>query len=280
MSAALKYRNPKEGFMTGLTVSLWVLAGACFVTWLLSVITKDTSWVDRIWSIIPVAYLWIFAASVNFSDARVNVMAVLVTLWGARLTFNFARKGGYQPGGEDYRWEILRQRMTPAQYQVFNIFFIVIFQNIVLWLITLPAWTTTLHPGAFDGWDVLLTVLFLALLTLETVADQQQWNFHQRKKAAIAAGKKPAANFLTTGLFSVSRHPNFFAEQSQWWVIFLFGAAAAGSLLEWTVVGAFLLSALFVGSLRFTENISLSKYPEYADYQRRVSPAIPWFPRA
>jgi steroid 5-alpha reductase family enzyme len=265
--------------MNGLTVSLWVLAGACFVTWLLSVITKDTSWVDRIWSIIPVVYLWIFAASVNFSDARVNVMAVLVTLWGARLTFNFARKGGYQPGGEDYRWEILRQGMTPAQYQVFNIFFIVIFQNIVLWLITLPAWTATLHPGAFDGWDVLLTVLFLALLTLETVADQQQWNFHQRKKAAIAAGKKPAANFLTTGLFSVSRHPNFFAEQSQWWVIFLFGAAAAGSLLQWTVLGAFLLSTLFVGSLRFTENISLSKYPEYADYQRRVSPAIPWFPK-
>lgn len=29
-------------------------------------------------------------------------MAVLVTLWGARLTYNFARKGGYT-GMEDYR---------------------------------------------------------------------------------------------------------------------------------------------------------------------------------
>jgi len=109
--------------MYGLIASLWVLAGICFATWLLSVITKDTSWVDRIWSVIPVVYVWIFAGASGFTDVRLNVIAAIVTLWGARLTFNFARKGGYQPGGEDYRWEILRQGMSPAGYQVFNIFF-------------------------------------------------------------------------------------------------------------------------------------------------------------
>jgi steroid 5-alpha reductase family enzyme len=84
---------------------------------------------------------------------------------------------------------------------------------------------------------------------------------------------------LTTGLFKFSRHPNFFSEQAQWWVFFLFGAVAAGSLLEWTVVGAFLLTALFIGSTRFTEEISVSKYPDYVEYQRRTSALIPWFPR-
>jgi steroid 5-alpha reductase family enzyme len=266
--------------MYGLIASLWVLAGICFITWLLSVITKDTSWVDRIWSVIPVVYLWIFAGAVGFADVRLNVMAIIVTLWGARLTFNFARKGGYQPGGEDYRWEVLRQGMSPTAYQVFNIFFIVIFQNVVLWLITLPAWTAAANPTPFGFWDVVCTVAFLGLLTLETVADQQQWNFYKRKYAALAAGKTPESNFLTSGLFSVSRHPNFFAEQSQWWVIFFFGVSATGSLLQWTVLGAFLLSLLFIGSTRFTESISLSKYPEYRDYQRRVSPTIPWFPKA
>jgi steroid 5-alpha reductase family enzyme len=264
--------------MSGLVISLWVLAGICFVTWLLSVITKDTSWVDRIWSVIPVVYLWVFAASVGFSDARVNVLAIVVTLWGARLTFNFARKGGYQPGGEDYRWEVLRQGMSPAQYQLFNIFFIVIYQNIILWLITLPAWAVAQNRGEFTIWDLLLTLLFLGLLTMETVADQQQWNFYQRKHAAIAAGKAPESNFLTKGLFSVSRHPNFFAEQSQWWVVFLFAVAAGAQL--WTVIGAALLSILFIGSTRFTEGISVSKYPEYREYQRRVSAVIPWMAKS
>ena len=55
-------------------------------------------------------------------------MAVLVTAWGARLTFNFARKGGYT-GMEDYRWAVLRGRMKPWQFQLFNLFFIVLYQN-------------------------------------------------------------------------------------------------------------------------------------------------------
>jgi steroid 5-alpha reductase family enzyme len=45
------------------------------------------------------------------------------------------------------------------------------------------------------------------------------------------------------------------------------------------VLGAVLLTLLFVGSTRFTESITKSKYPEYADYQARVSAVVPWFPR-
>jgi steroid 5-alpha reductase family enzyme len=50
-------------------------------------------------------------------------------------------------------------------------------------------------------------------------------------------------------------------------------------VFQWTVAGPFLLTVLFIGSTIFTENISVSKYPEYVDYQRRTSPIIPWFPR-
>ncbi len=59
--------------------------------------------------------------------------------------------------------------------------------------------------------------------------------------------------------------------------MFLFGAVAAGSLLQWTVLGPLLLTLLFVGSTRFTESITLSRYPEYAEYQATTSPIIPWF---
>ena len=68
-------------------------------------------------------------------------MLVLGALRGARLTFNFARKGGYAPGGEDYRWAIPRARMAPWQFQVFNFLFVSVYQNVVLLLITLPAHT-------------------------------------------------------------------------------------------------------------------------------------------
>ena len=230
--------------MDTVVVNLWILVGTCMLTWILSLITKDTSWVDRIWSIVPAVYVWVFAAGAVLAYPILNVMAVLVNLWAIRLTFNFARKGGYAQGGEDYRWKVLRARMSSGQFQIFNLFFIVVYQNIILFLIALPAYTVLASGSTkFGPLEIILTVAFLAFLALETVADQQQWNFYSHKYAEIAAGRTAEARFLQTGLFRFSRHPNFFAEQSQWWVIFFFGAAAAGSILQVTVLGVCQLPA-------------------------------------
>jgi steroid 5-alpha reductase family enzyme len=265
--------------MLPLTASLWVFAAVSLAVWVASLITREYSWVDRIWSVIPIVYVWIFAGAAGFTDLRLDLMAVVVTLWGARLTFNFSRKGGYAPGGEDYRWAVLRARMKPWQFQVFNLFFISIYQNVILLLIALPAFMAFEHRSTpFGLLDGLLLALFLAFLVGETVADQQQWRFHQWKKAEMAAGREPRPRFLQTGLFRFSRHPNFFFEQAQWWMIFFIGAVAAGTVLQWTVAGAVLLTLLFIGSTVFTESITLSKYPEYADYKKKTSALIPWFP--
>ena len=244
-----------------------IAAGVSLVTWIASLVTGDHSWVDRIWSIVPIVYVGAFWAATGFA------------LWGARLTFNFARKGGYT-GVEDYRWPILRERMSPAQFQVFNLLFIVIFQNALLLLIALPALVAYENQAAPIGpVDLLLAALFLALLVGEFVADQQQWDFQKAKAAAIAAGREPEQRFVTSGLWRFSRHPNFFFEQAQWWVLYLMGAVALGAPLHWTIIGPVLLTALFIGSTRFTEEITAAKYPEYAEYQRRTSMLIPWIPR-
>ncbi|WP_051192042.1 DUF1295 domain-containing protein [Microbacterium luticocti] len=272
--------------MDPLVVVLIVAGAVCAFCWVASLITKDTSWVDRLWSIVPVAYAWIFAIggmAAGGDPARLALMAVLVTAWGARLTFNFARKGGYT-GMEDYRWAILRGRMSSWAFQVFNLLFIVLYQNALLVLITLPVWLAARHPAPPIGWDVLFAVLFAGFLVLEFVADQQQWAFHQAKRRA---GGTLEPGFATTGLFRYSRHPNFFAEQMQWWMLYALGAVAAtasglglwGGVLNGTIAGAALLSILFVGSTVFTESISASKYPAYQEYRRSTSMIVPWFPR-
>ncbi|OJX62068.1 MAG: hypothetical protein BGO95_00005 [Micrococcales bacterium 73-13] len=267
--------------MTPLLLAVIVAGAISAFCWIASLITRDTSWVDRIWSIAPVVYAWIFAAGAGLADPRLDVMAILATAWGVRLTFNFARKGGYS-GVEDYRWPILRARMSPFAWQLFNLFFIVLFQNAVILAIALPAHTAYEHsvasasPTPFGALDVVLAIAFLAFLVGETIADQQQWDFHRAKHAG---GPDFRPRFLQTGLWRVSRHPNYFFEMAQWWAFFGLGAVAAGTVLVWTVAGAAVLTILFVGSTIFTESITRSKYPEYADYQARVSPVIPWPPR-
>merc|ERR1712224_371584 len=109
----------------------------------------------------------------------------------------------------------------------------------------------------------------------EIIADEQQWIFHAEKRRAKEMGIQGSGDvrrgFLTQGLFAYSRHPNFFAEQCLWWIVYLFSVAASGLAINWAIAGAALLSMLFQGSTAFTEDITSSKYPLYRFYQKTTS---------
>ncbi len=259
-----------------------VIAFAAFAAlcWATSVVTGNCSQVDRLWSIAPPLYVAWFAAQAGFRDPRLDAMAVLTALWGARLTYNFARKGGYRPGSEDYRWPVLRSRMGPVLFQVFNVTFIASYQNLILLLLALPAWAAYERRGApLGALDGVAAAGFLLFLAGETVADQQQWRFQADKYARKARGEAVTAEFVTSGLFRWSRHPNFFCEQAMWWMVYLFSVAAGAGWINVAIAGAVLLTLLFQGSTAFTERLTLEKYPAYAEYQRTTSRLVPWPPR-
>jgi steroid 5-alpha reductase family enzyme len=93
-----------------MTYVVGAVVAYCFIV---GELTRNNSQVDKLWSIVPIYYVWHMAAVGGFTD-RMVLMAVLVTIWGVRLTYNFARRGAYTwkfwAGEEDYRWEILRKR--------------------------------------------------------------------------------------------------------------------------------------------------------------------------
>lgn len=51
--------------------------------------------------------------------------------------------------------------------------------------------------------------------------------------------------------------------------------AAGAGVLNWSICGAVLLILLFMGSSWFGEYITKSKYPEYAEYIRKVNRYFP-----
>lgn len=264
-----------------LTTALWTAGGLALACWLLSVLTKEYSWVDRLWSITPPLFAIHFAAHLGFSDTRLNLMAALTVLWGVRLTYNFTRKGGYKSGGEDYRWEDIQGKISSFSFQVLNATFIAPFQNFLLLFIALPSYAAYRLAGTpLNALDYLAALAFIAFFLGESIADEQQWKFQTAKYAAIARGETPEAGFITSGLFRYSRHPNFFCEQAMWWTYYVFSIAAGAGLLNWSIAGALVLTLLFQGSTGLTEKISARKYPAYVEYQRSTSRLIPWFPKA
>jgi steroid 5-alpha reductase family enzyme len=119
----------------------------------------------------------------------------------------------------------------------------------------------------------------VGLLAMETIADQQQWNYQNEKHRRKAAGKPLtgiyALGFATTGLWKYMRHPNYAAEQAIWVCFYFFSVAATGRWFNWSVAGAVLLLLLFQGSSDFSEGISSKKYPAYAAYKKRVGRFLP-----
>ena len=262
-----------------IAVSIALLA---FVT---SELTRNYSQVDKLWSIVPPVFAWYFAM-VSGWMLRLVLMAVLVTAWSARLTFNFWRRGGYAwppwTGVEDYRWAVLRANPLltgPWRWRLFNLGFVSLYQVLLLLLITLPSVAAADTVQPLNWLDAVAAILFLGFLLLETVADQQQYDFQTEKHRRRARGEpldvEMARGFRTTGLFGLVRHPNFAAEQAIWCSFYLFSVAATGHWINWSGLGAVLLVLLFQGSTSFTEKISLAKYPEYAEYRRRVPRFIP-----
>ena len=268
---------------------LGIIAGCsaafCFIV---GEATGNNSQMDKLWSILPIAYTWVVAVKGGM-NARLVVMAVLATIWGIRLTINFARKGAYRlkfwEGNEDYRWAVVRS--LPAfrkrwTWALFDLFFISIYQNALVLMTTFPALVAMRSDKPFGVVDYIAACLMFGFITWETIADEQQWKFQQRKWAMIKEGKKledlPTPynkGFNTTGLWGHSRHPNYFAEQSIWASFYVFSIGAGIGIINWSIIGALLLIVLFQGSSSLGEEISGGKYPEYEKYCKSVPRFFP-----
>ena len=92
----------------------------------------------------------------------------------------------------------------------------------VLAINSLPATAFAALPASVAATDILGLLLFTGGLSFEVVADRQKDAWVQEKKA-----KKHSEEFLTRGLWSKSRHPNYFGESTLWTGI----AVMAGGVL-------------------------------------------------
>jgi len=299
-------------------------------TYIFSLISGNVSQVDRVWTILPTIYtaywallpLWRHGNSTvwgffspyvleevahfarDFSP-RALLMLGLTVVWMFRLSYNTWRRGLFDFNEEDYRWVVLRKKIPPWLFQVINLVFIAAIQNILLLLIAAPALIAATHPSPLTLSDIILALTALTLLAFEFIADNQQFAFQAWKHgtydarahwpgARLAWTKEDAARgFCTRGLWSWSRHPNFFAEQSFWGVLNLIPILALPSATAMvpphksTLADALrtlvplspslALCLLFISSTRFTESISAGKYPRgYTAYRSRVAMFVPF----
>ena len=271
-----------QNLVTVWIIIMWSISLLCFIV---AEVTQNYSQTDKLWSLMPIAYSWITVTS--FPSPRAYIMATLVTIWGVRLSYNFYRKGGYNiipwKGVEDYRWKVMRENPVlkgRIRFGLFNLFFISFYQNMLILLFSTPILLAAINQNK----SLILIDLFAALLMMifiitESIADNQLYRFHKEKQKKVKEeglySESIKKRFMTEGAWKYVRHPNFTSEQLIWISFYLFGVAASGQWINYTLAGPVLLVLLFYGSSRLTESISRRKYPEYEVYQKEVPKFIP-----
>src|SRR5687767_3077607 len=85
------------------------------LSFILSLIYRNVSIVDMIWSISPIGYVMYF--TFKKPSIRLYIMTTLTFIWGFRLSWNLYLKGGYSLQFEDYRWDWIRKRVNPILFQ-------------------------------------------------------------------------------------------------------------------------------------------------------------------
>ncbi|MCB9371540.1 MAG: DUF1295 domain-containing protein [Microthrixaceae bacterium] len=252
-----------------LAVAAGMFAGTV-VIFVFSRAVNNTSMFDAYWSLAPpvVAVSLVIAAEPGVPGARQALVLAVVLLWAVRLTANWAR--GW-PGLDHEDWRYVEMRTNGHPYWVQSFFGLHLVPTIEVYLGCLPlvpALARGTEPlGPLDG---LAMLVGLAAVTVELVADEQLRRFNRTK----AAG-----DICADGLWSWSRHPNYFGELCFWWSLFLFGVAAAPGYW-WTVVGAISITVMFAAaSIPMIERRSAERRPAWAEYARRTPVLVPRPPR-
>jgi steroid 5-alpha reductase family enzyme len=145
----------------------------------------------------------------------------------------------------------------------------------LIFLFTLPILSAWQGSDTSLYWaDYLIAGLMLLLIVLETISDQQQYDFQNEKYKKVELGQPLEGDykrgFITSGLWTYSRHPNYTCEQLIWITFYLFSVSATGQWINWSIIGCILLVILFYSSAKFSENITSNKYPDYKKYQENT----------
>ncbi len=205
---------------------------ATVFTFLFSVLLKNASVYDPYWSVQPLVILFAFAARNGFTPTRVLILAA-VTLWGVRLTANWAYTFG-DLTHEDWRYRMLHEK-TGKFYPFINFIGIHMVPTLVVYGCTLPAAYAMLHTATINVGSLLCLLLCLLAVLLQGTADIQMHRYRQNRTVP----------FIRTGVWKHSRHPNYLAEILMWW-----GIAGAVTCLfpsAWVLcAGAFANTLLFL----------------------------------
>lgn len=242
-------------------------------TWLLSLKLKDASIVDRIWGFGFVLVAWVLMAYLEQPSIVKIILTTCISVWGLRLSlYIHLRNRGH---AEDKRYVAMRLEHG-ERFWWYSFLSVFTLQGVVMLIVSAPVVFVVSHDMAHDftRFAKVGLLLWTTGFCFEAGGD---WQLSRFKSDSSNKGK-----LLTTGLWSITRHPNYFGDALQWWGIGFF-ALSYGWPGYCTLIGP----AVMTGFIRKISGVDLlerdlkTSKPGYAEYISSTPPFLPgpkfWF---
>ena len=234
----------------------------------------DVSFIDAVWGAgmaLLAGTAWLLASE---AGPRATLLAAMAISWGLRLAVHLFLR--WRATGEDPRYaKILGPARERGRYGRGALLRVFLPQAVLLWITCLPAQLGIAASGSAPVGALAKAgaALWLLGMVFETLGDWQLSRFR-----ANPANK---GRVLDSGLWRYTRHPNYFGDACVWWGIWLAAAEAGWPVALGSLIGpAFLTFTLtrWSGKPLLEKGLAQSR-PGYAEYVRRTSGFVPWFPK-
>jgi steroid 5-alpha reductase family enzyme len=261
-----------------LFVAAMALALLMASAWRVQQRTGKSGWVDTIWSFaVGLVGAGLALAPLHAGEhptARQMLAAALALAWSLRLGLHIM--GRTLRGGEDPRYKALHDEWG-ADFPR-RLFWFLQIQAAAAFLLAISIFAAARNPAPFPGiGDVLALILLVAAIIGEAVADRQL--------EAFRIDPHNKGRVCESGVWGVSRHPNYFFEWLGWvaYPIMAVGLPSANVYGLIALVGPIFMYWLLVhvsGIPPLEAHMARSRGAAFEAYQRRVNAFFPGRPRA
>lgn len=245
---------------------LYIDIVATLVVFAFSFIFRNSSMYDPYWSVIPPFIAWaILIENPEGNTIRQILVIVAILFWSIRLTLNWIR-GWAGLHHEDWRYQNIASK-TGNWYWLSSLGGIHLLPTLFVYLGCLPLFYSLNDTSPIGIFDILGFFICCLATSIEYISDEQLRTFKKLNRSG---------EYIRSGLWQYSRHPNYFGETLFWFGLFIFVIPIPEGNALWTVVGMLSMFVLFKYiSIPMMDKHNLEKRKGYEIYMKEVPSFVP-----
>lgn len=250
---------------TGLEVAV----GYVVCVWILSLMIRRVAIIDAFWGpgFILIAAVCSVATGLANGLSRESILLWLVAIWGARLGTHLGIRV-CRERHEDRRYVAMRDKWQP-HWWLKSLAIVFLLQGFIMWFVALPV-ILAFDLSTVDrsiSWLIAGAGLWAVGVFFEAVGDWQLATFRAKPENRMRV--------LDSGLWALTRHPNYFGDFAVWWGLWLVSFSCGAPW--WTIMSPIAMSffLLKVSGVTLLEKDICDRRPGYSEYLKTTNAFFP-----